>query len=139
MFKTASSKQQPSPAPAQPTTLRLQHLLLGHGRKPELRRSTGLYDYEGWTSDDPASVKLFVMEISTAHIIFQTSSLLTEGESLELELLLQGAGAWKGSARIQWSLESQPGFRSMALLTCAPDQARRLELFVQLQANGSRG
>ena len=127
------------PIPAPPPTVRLQHLLLGHGRKDSSRRRTGVYDYEAWTADDPSGVKLFVQEISTEHIVFLTPAALAHGQSLELELLLQGAGAWKGLARVQWTLESQPGYKSMASLECSPEEADRLKQFIQLQLRNARG
>lgn len=128
----------PKELPPEPASARLKHLLLAHGRKAGAR-DLGYYDHEAWTGPDPSSVKLFIEEISPGHILFRTPNRLAGGEVLDLELLLQGVGLWRGKAAVQWSLESAPGFSGMALLDSPAGGSKQISTFVAHQLAQVRG
>ncbi|MFN8611306.1 MAG: hypothetical protein U0931_27425 [Vulcanimicrobiota bacterium] len=132
----APARRPEAQPPAAAPSVRLRHLLLAHGRKPGGGRSC-YYDHQAWSGPDPREVKLFIEELSATHCRFRTTNRLAPGEELEVQLLLQGVGCWGGRAKVEWLLESCPGFCGQALLE-APDNTP-LGQFVELQLALARG
>jgi len=132
---------QPAEPPAEvPTQLyKLSRILLAHGRKGTADKPASVYDVDAWCAEDPKAVKLFIQEIGLSKLVFHTPALLQKGEVLELEILLQGLGNWKGQARVDWCLTSTAGFIGQVTLDNDPTQFDLWRTFVSRQSQGMRG
>lgn len=84
-------------------------------------------------------VHLMVDGISSEHLLFKTASRLRQGELLQLETLLTGVGSVSLHGKVEWLLNSRAGFSGQITLDLKPEEQEKINRFIALQRQGSRG
>jgi hypothetical protein len=84
-------------------------------------------------------IRLMVDGMSPDLLLFKTAARLREGDLLELEGLLTGVGPVQLSGVVDWMLQSNGGFTGQIALKLEPDQREKVQRFLILQRQRSRG